>query len=45
MEHLLDFGVTRFASEVPGLPEPVRGGLLIPPGRVSILHRMPVAEV
>jgi alpha-galactosidase len=45
MEHLLDLGVTRFASEVSGLPEPVPGGLLIPPGRVSILHRMPDAEV
>ena len=45
MEHLLDFGVRRFASEVPGLPEPVAGGLLIPPGRVSILHRLPDAEV
>ena len=45
MEHLLDFGVRRFASEVPGLPEPVPGGLLIPPGRVSILHRMLDAEV
>jgi alpha-galactosidase len=45
MEHLLDFGVTRFASEVPGLPEPAEGGLLIPRGRVCILHRMPEAEV
>jgi alpha-galactosidase len=45
MEYLLDFGVTRFASEVPGRPEPVPGGLIIPPGRVSILHRMPDAEV
>jgi alpha-galactosidase len=45
MEHLLDFGVRRFASELPGPPEPVPGGLLIPPGRVSILHRMPGAEV
>jgi alpha-galactosidase len=45
MEHLLDFGVMRLASEVPGPPEPVRGGLLIPPGRVCILHRMPDAEV
>jgi alpha-galactosidase len=45
MEHLLDFGVRRFASEVPGPPQPIAGGLLIPPGRVSILHRMPGAEV
>jgi alpha-galactosidase len=45
MEHLLDFGARRFASELPGLPEPVEGGVLIPPGRVSILHRMPGADV
>ena len=45
MEHVIDFGGLRLASEIPGLPDPVAGGLLIPAGRVTILHRMPGAEV
>ncbi|MCO5972886.1 glycoside hydrolase family 36 protein [Actinoallomurus soli] len=45
MAHLLDLGGHRVAAELSGPPTPIRSGVLLPPGRVALLHRLPDADV
>ena len=43
--HLLRFGDRTFAARLRSTPRPVDGGLVLPAGRIALLHGMPEAEV
>jgi alpha-galactosidase len=43
--HLLQFGDHTIAARLQSAPLPVDGGLLLPPGRIALLHGMPHAQV
>jgi alpha-galactosidase len=45
MAHLLDLGDHHIAAELSGPPTPVEGGLILPPGRIALLHGLPDARV
>ncbi|MFJ2158097.1 glycoside hydrolase family 36 protein [Streptomyces sp. NPDC087856] len=45
MAYLLDLGDRQIAAELAGPPVPTEGGVLLPPGRVAVLHGMPDAQV
>lgn len=45
MAHLLDLGGHRLAAELSGPPVPTAKGLVLPPGRVALLHGLPDAQV
>lgn len=45
MAHLLDLAPHRIPALLGGPPRPVDGGLLLPPGRVALLHGMPDGQV
>ncbi|MFC1408197.1 glycoside hydrolase family 36 protein [Streptacidiphilus sp. N1-12] len=45
MPHLLDLGPLRIPAQLTGPPRAVAGGLLLPPGRVALLHGLPDAQV
>jgi alpha-galactosidase len=45
MAHLLELGPMRVAAELPGPPIPAEGGLILPAGRVALLHGLPDAQV
>ena len=43
--HLLTFGELTVAARLRSAPTPVDGGLLLPAGRIALLHGMPDAQV
>jgi alpha-galactosidase len=45
MPHLLDLGDRRIAADLTGPATPAEGGLILPPGRVVLLHGLPGADV
>ncbi|WP_329368382.1 alpha-galactosidase [Streptomyces sp. NBC_00669] len=45
MPHLLDLGPLHLPAQLSGPPQTVEGGLLLPPGRVALLHGLPDAQV
>lgn len=45
MAHLLDLGGHRLAAELSGPPTPTDKGLILPAGRVALLHGLPDAQV
>jgi alpha-galactosidase len=45
MAHLLDLGDHHIAAELSGPPTRVEGGLILPAGRIALLHGLPGARV
>ncbi|MBR7827891.1 alpha-galactosidase [Actinospica sp. MGRD01-02] len=43
--HLLHFGARTIAARLESAPNPVEGGLILPAGRIALLHGMPEAQV